>query len=138
MVSSKAIRVALYNKLNVSAVTTSLAAGSASLIHSSAPTNVAYPMLVFSRASETTTAMSFGGSHMDDDLWQVKVVAKDSSSSVAEDTAKAVYDALHFQPLNITGAEDLYLAREGAIDYTEVVSGVQYRHHGHYYRLKLQ
>jgi hypothetical protein len=137
-VNSKEVRKAIYNKLNVSAVTGSLSQGSASLVHSAASSGKTFPMLVFSRASSTPRARAFTGEQMEDDLWQVKVITKDSSSSVAEDVDYRAGTVLHHQPLNISGGQDLYLARESAIDYTEIIEGQQYRHHGHYYRLTYQ
>ena len=45
MVSNKAVRQALYQKLNVAAVTTPLANGSASLHHAMAPSSGLMPFL---------------------------------------------------------------------------------------------
>lgn len=137
MVSAKALRQAIYTKLNVASVTTSLASGSASLHHSVAPSSASYPLVVFNRQASTESLM-FGGTAIESDVWMVKAVAKGNSSSAAEDVDKAVSDVLHFKPLNITGANDMYLARETAIDYSEVVEGEVYRHHGHNYRVIYQ
>lgn len=136
MVSQKAVRQAIYTKLNVASVTGSLANGSASLFHSFAPDGP-YPLVIFNEQASTATH-AFGGDHYDSQVWMVKAVAKDSSSSTAEDVDKAIADVLDFQNLNIAGAVHMYLARESAVTYTEVVSGQQYRHHGHLYRLVVE
>ncbi len=137
MVSAKAVRQALYTKLNVASVTTSLASGSASLHSMVAPSTAAYPMVVFSQASGVPTH-AFGGDHFDSQLWLVKAIAKGSSSSVAEDVSKAIADALDFENLSITGADNMLTSRESDVVYAEVVNGEQYRHHGFYVRVMFQ
>lgn len=137
MVSSKAVRQALYQKLNVAPITGSLAQGSASLIHSVAPSNATYPLVIFNEQSGTPTHQ-FGGDHFDSQLWLVKAIAKGNSSSTAEDVSKAIADALDFQNLSITGADHMYMAREGDVTYAEVVNGEVYRHHGFYVRITFQ
>ena len=137
MVSAKQVRTAIYQKLNVAAITASLANGSASIHHAVAPSDAAYPMLLFNLQAETPTHQ-FTGAHFDAQVWMVKAIAKGGSSSTAEDLAKAIADRLDFKGLAITGADDMYLAREGGINYVEVVSGDVYRHHGNLYRLIYQ
>lgn len=137
MVSAKQVRTAIYNRLNVASVTTSLASGSASLHHSVAPSSAGYPMVVYNRQASTET-LAFSGTAIESDVWMVKAVTKGGSSSAAEDIDKAVSDRLHFKDLAISGADHMYLARESAVDYSEVVSGDVYRHHGHLYRLVYQ
>lgn len=137
MVSAKAVRQALYTKLNVASVTTGLAQGSASLHHAMAPSAATYPLVIFNRQASTPN-VRFTGTHFDTDIWLVKAIARGGSSSVAEDIDKAVADVLHFQPINITGADDMYLSREGALEYVEEVDGEVFRHHGHTYRLIYQ
>lgn len=137
MVSSKAVRQALYTKLNVASVTTSLAQGSASLIHAVAPSSATYPLVIFNEQSGTPTHQ-FGGDHFDEQVWLVKAIVKGGSSSTAEDVAKAIADVLDFQNLSIAGANHMYLAREGDVTYAEVVNGETYRHHGAYYRVTFQ
>lgn len=145
MVSAKQVRTALYQKLNVASLTTQLAQGSASLIHSVASPSSAYPLVIFSEQSSTVMARSFGGTAVSDtgfpvdsQLWLVKAIAKGGSSSVAEDVDATIAGLLDFQQLTITGADHMYLARESAVAYAEVVEGETYRHHGHLYRLILQ
>lgn len=137
MVNNKAVRQSIYVKLNVSAVTTLLGSGSASLVHGVAPPTAAYPLCVFHKQSGVTTNR-FGGEAFKNHLWLVKGVAKAGSSSAAEDIDKAANDLLHFGDLTITGADDMYLARESDIEYVETDGDIQYRHVGGLYRLCVQ
>lgn len=137
MVSAKAVRQALYTKLNVASVTGGLASGSASLINSVASTNAGYPMVVYFQVSGTPTHQ-FGGDHFDSQRWEIRAIAKGNSSSAAEDIAKAIADALDFENLTITGADHMYMAREEDVVFSEVVQGDTYRHHGFYVRVTFQ
>lgn len=137
MVNSKAVRQGVYKALNVKAVTDLLANGSASIHHAVAPSSGAYPMLIFNKQSSISNAQ-FGGSRYDDELWTVKAICKGGSSSTAEDIAAAVDSALQWKTLEISGGESMHLARESGIDYAEVQSGEQFRHHGAVWRLMIQ
>jgi hypothetical protein len=137
MVSTKAVRQALYQKLNVASVTSLLANGSASIHHGVAPLTAAYPLLIFNKQSGVTTNR-MGGEAFKNTLWLVKGVARATSSSTAEDIDKAVNDLLHFGALTITGADDMYLARESDVEYVETSGDTQYRHVGGLYRLTYQ
>lgn len=136
-VSTKAIRTALYQKLNTASVTGLLASGSASLFHEIAPGTAAYPLLIFGKQSGVATKR-FGGNAFDRQLWMVKGVVRGQSSSAAEDIAAAVDALLDFGTLTISGGSLMYMARESDIDYTETTNDQQYRHHGGLYRLVVQ
>lgn len=133
MVSDKAVRQGLYQKLNVSAVTTQLGSGSASLFHGEAPADATYPLIIFYKQSGTPR-LALGGQAFKSALWLVKAIDRSGSSSKAEDIDKAVNDALDFKVLSVTGARNLFLARESDVDYSEIDEGQQYRHHGALYR----
>lgn len=134
MVSDKAIRQGLYEKLNTASVTGLLANGSASLFHGVGRTNTGFPYVIFSKQSGIPV-QRFGGNAYDDHIWLVKAVARDTSSSTAEDIAKAIDDLLDFGTLTITGGTLLHLARESDVDYTETDGDQTFRHHGANYRL---
>jgi hypothetical protein len=134
MVSDKAIRQAIYERLNVAAVTSLLANGSASLHHAVAPPTGAYPLLVFNKQADTST-LRMGGNAFDSHLWLVKAVARGTSSSAAEDIDKAARDRLDFAQFTITGGVLMHLARESGVSYLETAGDTQYRHHGALYRL---
>lgn len=137
MVSTKAVRQAIYQKLNVASVTSLLASGSASLSHAVAPATAGYPFVIFQKQSGTPTGR-FGGQAMKSDLWLVKAVDRNTTSSRAEDIDKAINDVLDFQTLTVTGGSNPYLARESDVDYLETEGDQQYRHHGALYRLVTQ
>jgi hypothetical protein len=138
VVSDKQVRQAIYVKLNVSAVTSLLGSGSASLVHGVGQPSASYPLCVFNKQSGTTADMSMGGTHLNDHVWLVKGVTRATSASLAEDIDKAAYDLLHFGDLTITGADDLYLSRESDVNYSESQGDSTFWHVGGLYRLRYQ
>lgn len=137
MVTAKAVRQALYAKLNVAAVTTLLDAGSASLFHAVAPPNSGFPFVIFNKQSGRPSPRTLT-TELEDELWLVKGVTRGKKSGPAEDIAKAVDDALDLSTLSITGATSLYVARVSDVDYIETDDDDQYRHHGAVYRLVIE
>ena len=137
MVSNKAIRQAIYQKLNVSSVTTLLGSGSASLVHEIAPPSATYPLCLFARQSDVST-LRFGGNAFDSQIWQVKGIVRTTSSSVAEDIDKAVRDLLDFGSLTITGGSLMHMARESGFEFAENEGDEVYRHVGSLYRVTVQ
>ena len=136
MVSDKAIRQGLYEKLNTASVTSLLADGSASLRHAVAPPTGRFPFVIFNKQSGTPI-QRFGGNAYDTHLWLVKAVARDTSSSTAEDIAKAIDDLLDFGTITVSGATLLFLARDSDVDYVETDGDQTYRHHGALYRVAI-
>jgi hypothetical protein len=137
MVSTKAVRQAIYKKLNVKAVTDLLAEGSASICHSTAPTGAKYPLVIFQKQASHSDRAFTGGVY-DNEVWFIKAICQGGSSSKAEDIDAQIRLALDWQNLEIAGGESMYLAREDGQDYTEIDSGEQFRHHGATYRLMIQ
>lgn len=134
MVATKAIRQGLYQKLNVSSVTTLLASGSASLHHAVAPASASWPLVVFQKQAGTPVAR-MGGQAMKNDLWLVKAIDRNTSSSRAEDIDAAINTVLDYQTLAVAGGENLFLARQSDVDYLETVGDQVFRHHGALYRV---
>lgn len=134
MVSNKAIRQALYTKLNVASVTSLLGSGSASLVYANAPSSATFPLCVFSKQSDTS-ALRMGGNAMDNQLWLVKGIVRGTSPSVAEDIDAAVRSILDFGELTISGGSNLFLARTSGVAYQEVEGDQTYQHIGSMYRL---
>lgn len=137
MVSNKAVRQALYEKLNVPALTTLLGSGSASLVHAVAPSTATYPLCVFFKSSDVS-ALRFGGNAFDSQLWTVKGVVRASSPSDAENIDAAARNLLDFGTLTISGGTLMHLARESGIEYAESEGDQTYRHVGGLYRLVVQ
>lgn len=134
MINNKAVRQAIYERLNNAAVTSLLANGSASIIHGVAPQTANFPLLLFSQQSGTMVNV-FGDDAYKDSLWLIKGIARATSSSAAEDIDKAAFDRLQFHDLSITGADAMFLARESDVEYVETSGDVQFRHCGGIYRL---
>ncbi len=81
-VLSEKIRVALFNKLNVSGVTTLAIGGVHHLI---APESATKPFVVFQRQASANVVRSFSNALIaEDDLWIVKVVSDEDSSTTKE------------------------------------------------------
>jgi hypothetical protein len=136
MVSDKAIRQGLYQKLNVASVTSLLAEGSASLNHYIAKLDAPFPFVIFHKQSGRPV-QRFGGNAFDDHLWTVKAVDRGGSSSKAEDIAKAIDDLLDFGTITVSGGTVLALTRESDVDYTETADDQMYAHRGALYRLRV-
>lgn len=137
----KAIRTGLYAKLNVSAVTTQLGAGSASLVHGMGGPKAVYPLCAFLQASGVT-AHTLSAVATDSQLWLVKAITRDTSASatppsasIAENIDAACDGVLDQQTLTLSAGTCLYLAREGAVNYTEVEGDQVFHHVGAYYRV---
>ena len=132
--SNKAVRQSLYTALNVSAVTTLLGSGSASLVHGIAPPSATYPLCVFTKQSDTS-ALRMGGNAMDSQLWLVKGIVRSTSPSVAEDIDAAVRTLLDFGTLTITGGTNLFCARTSGVAYSEADGDQVFQHVGGLYRV---
>jgi len=141
VVSTKAIRQGIYTKLNVAAVTTQLGNGSASLVHGMGGPKAVYPLCAFSQASGVTRH-TLSAVATDSQLWLVKAITRDTSASatppsasIAENIDAACDDALDQETLTLTGGTCLYVAREGAVNFTEVEGDQVFHHVGAYYRV---
>ncbi len=138
MVTNKAVRQAIYTRLNVASVTSQLANGSASLYHGVAPATAAFPMVVFFKQSGIQVDR-FGGEAFRNTLWTIKAVARGTSSSGAEDIDKAIFDLLNFtRSLSISGANVMHVTRESDVEFVETSGDTQYRHVGGIYRIVYQ
>ncbi len=136
MITDKAVRQAIYLKLNVAGITARLGSGSASIVYGVAPAeaNAAYPLVVFHKLAGTPVPV-MGGQAFKSHVWLVKAVSRDTSPSTAEDIDKAINDLLDFGTLTISGGRLMHMARESDVSYTEDVGDILYRHHGAQYRV---
>jgi hypothetical protein len=137
VIGTKAVRQALYQKLNVSSVTTLLANGSASIHHAVAPATGSYPLIVFFKQSGSPVG-AFGKQAYKSDLWTVKAVDRSQSSSRAEDIDAAINAVLDYQTLTVSGGSNIDLRRESDLDYLESEGDQQYRHVGATYRVAVE
>jgi Protein of unknown function (DUF3168) len=124
-VSSGSIRNALYQRLTADASLLDLLATPTSVFDEKAPQGAPRPYVVISRPSNVTTARTFGGAAIDNDLWQLKAIdgprgdGTKPSASTAEDIAQRIDFLLDGHQLDIEGRTGLWLAREGGIRYPE-------------------
>jgi hypothetical protein len=104
---SEKVRVALYAKMNVVAV---VGSGKASAIYyQNAPEQATKPYIVFDRvAPGPVTRVVLGGQILEDDLWQIKCVVDEDSSTTKE-------------PQEL--AQDILSLAETAINETLTISG---------------
>lgn len=137
MVSDKVIRTALYTKLNVVSVTALLPDGSAGIQHAVARPGSRFPYIIFNKQSGVPER-AFGENAYDDYIWLVKAVDRNTSSSAAEDIAKAIDDLLDYGSLAVTGGTTLAVLRDSDVDYPETDGDQTYRHHGANYRLDIE
>ena len=136
---SEKVRIALFAKLNVSGVTT-LATGG---IHNEvAPESANLPFVIFHRIAPGTVLYSLAGTnHGEDDLWMIKSLADEDSSTTLEPQAlnasilAACETAIGYE-LTLTGATTRGVRRTADIpSYTENLSDRHIYHAGFYLRI---
>lgn len=126
------VRAAIFSALTADATLMTLATQA---YHSVAPQSAAFPLIVFNQASGTPI-LQFQGAHIQNDLWQIKGIARGSSATPAEDIAARVDVVLDNASLAITGRVHLYLRRESDVPtYSEQESGETFWHCGSLYRI---
>ena len=140
--SATAVRRAIYGSLtsngSLIAQLGPAASGYAQAIyHDDAPQDAQYPFVIFSKSSGVPTEAfsANGASALENDIWMIKAVDRNSTADQAEAIADLVKTQLNDRTLSISGGICLYLRRQSDIEYTELSEGVQYRHAGSLYRL---
>lgn len=99
-----------------------------------APSSATYPLIVFQVQSPGADVIVVGGSR----IWAgplilARVIGKTGSWSSISATADAIDAALH----NTTGGVVAWCIRESPFSLIEVTDGVQFRHLGGLYRLRV-
>lgn len=132
---SEKVRVALYTKLNVSGVT-SLATGG--VYHLLAPETAAKPYLTFNRQGAAPVTRAFESNLIaEEDLWVIKAVADEDSSTtkepqqLAEEILQAAETAIGTS-LSLAGGSVTWGVERFADvpEYTETVNDRLVYHHG--------
>ena len=139
-VISEKVRVALFNKLNVSGVTT-LATGGVHHLH--APNTAVTPYVVFQRvAPGLVTRVVFGSQILENDLWQIKAIVREGDSTtlepvqLAQQILAACETAINDE-LSITGNAVKFVKRVSDIPgFRELVNDSWVYHEG--YNLRVQ
>lgn len=134
MADDKVIRRALYSGLAADTAITSLLATSTAIYHQQAPSESAFPFIIFSKQSGRPS-YTFNATAFDQQTWLVKAVARSTTSDVAEDIDTAVDAELTNGALTITGHLLADMRRISDVSYLEADGDQQYRHAGALYRL---
>lgn len=129
------IRAAIYQLLAGDGTLTALLATATSIYDERARQGSERPYIVFGRPSQVRTARTFGGGHVDSDLWQVKAVSEGGSASAAEAIDSRIADLLDGAELTIAGRDSLWVAREAGIRFPEDADQATLWHCGGRYRL---
>ena len=126
----------IYSRLNTSAVTNLLAAGSASLFHIQAAENASYDYVVWNIQGGGDENLS---PHRTKNLLVFIRAYSVSGAAQAGSIDAQIDTALHLVPLTVTGWSDLWLARETDIELVETEeSGRPIFTAGGIYRLLLE
>jgi Protein of unknown function (DUF3168) len=137
---STATRRAIYGKLAGDTTLNNLLASppagwSKSIFHYEAPTNVAFPFVIFSLSSAVPTEAFSDPSAYVTEVWLVEAVDRNTTADTAEAIAARIEVLLNDAALSISGGNLMYLRRQSATDRPELVDGVSYRHSGSLFRL---
>lgn len=138
--STTATRRSIYGKLAGDTTLNNLLGSppsgwSKAIFYQVAPEGAHFPYVVFNKQSGVPTEAFGDPSALENDVWLVKAVDRDSSADDAEAAAARITALLNDAALSISGATLLYLRRQSDVDYSEVSDGVAYRHAGSLYRL---
>jgi hypothetical protein len=137
-VAIKERREAIFDLLDVSAVTSLLhaapASRSTSIFHEQAPDDAEPPYIIFDKQNGRPDLMTFKDGHEQNDVWLIKAVVR-GSAVTAENIADAIYNAVHDKSVTVNGSPALWLRREMDVDYWEDVEGDRWDHVGFQFRL---
>lgn len=132
---SEKVRVALFTKLNVSAV---VGSGKATAVYyANAPKSALFPYVIFDRVAPGPVKRPvLGGLILEDDLWQIKVVV-DEDSSTTKEPQEIAQDILELcettinETLTVSGNTVEYCKRASDIPgYREVANTRHIYHEG--------
>lgn len=130
-----ALELALYNKLNVSAVTDLLDNGGSSIFRYMAPPNEDPPYIIISKQSNLPR-YTMGGTAFENALYTVKAVTVGHEMAPAGTIATQIDAALNDQTLSISGYTHMRCHRENDVAFVEVDPGGQrWNHNGALYRI---
>lgn len=137
---STPVRRAIYGKLAGDTTLNGLLATppsgfSKSIYDEVAPAGAAFPFVVLNEQASVSIEAMNDPSALEEDVWQVKAIDRNTSSDNAEAIAARIIVLLNDAALSISGATLLYLRRRSGVKYSEVTDGVIYRHAGSLFRL---
>lgn len=137
---STPVRRAIYGKLAADTTLNNLLGTpptgySKSIYHQEAPAGATFPFVVFQKQSGVPTEAMTDPSAMENDIWLVKGIDRNTSADTAEAIQSRVQTLLNDATLSISGGTLLYLRRQSDVEYPETTDGVSYKHAGSLYRL---
>jgi hypothetical protein len=135
--SMNAAGSAIYAKLAAtSALTSLLAAGTASVFETLAPENTDPPYVVFQEQAPSTPQRTLArGIGYENALYTVKVITQSLSMKTAGEIADQIDAALDNATLTMTGYTVMSIHRIQNVSYPEFVEGKRFNHRGAVYRL---
>jgi hypothetical protein len=106
-----------------------------SIYYEQAPDEAQLPYIVFNLQSDVATYAFAPDPAFNDEVWQIKGVARDESADTVDAIKTRVKELLNDATLTISGANHLYLRWQSGVDYSENVDGQRYVHAGALFRL---
>ncbi len=135
------VRRAIYGKLAGDVTLTALlgtppAGYAKSIYYQLAPQDSGFPFVLLNKQSGLPRyAFELNDNTLEDEVWLIKAIDRSASADRADEIAARLDSLLTDGALSISGATQLYLRREGSVDYAEEEDGVRYLHSGHLFRL---
>lgn len=134
MLDAREIRRGIYEQLTGTRAVSDLVA--ARVYHAIAPESADYPLIIFHRQSGVPRDAFGAPRALDRQMWLVKCVDEQTTSSTAEAAQATIVSAME-SGVTVTGAIVHDVRYTSPVDYVEMVNGRQYRHHGALFRLVL-
>jgi Protein of unknown function (DUF3168) len=132
---SLSVRTTLFNALSGSSDLSAIV--SDRIYHEQAEDGAAFPYVIFNKASGVKQRTLKKGAQVRQEVWLVKVVARDESTKQAEEGAEAVDALLDESTFAVTDRTMIDLHHVGDVDYPENDGDQQYRHVGARYAVVL-
>lgn len=105
------------------------------IYHAEIPQDASYPAVVFSKVSGVPVEAYADPDAIDNDIWLIKAIDRNSTADIAESIAARVISLINDVTLSISGAVCVYLRRQSDVEFTELVEGITFFHVGSQFRL---
>jgi len=137
---STAVRRAIYGKLSGDTTLNNLLGAPASgytksIYHQEAPSTANYPFVIINKQSGVPTEAFGDPSALDEDIWLIKGIDRNTSADNAEAIQARCIALLNDSNISISGVTTLYLRRQSDVEYAEIDDGVRFQHAGSLFRL---
>lgn len=143
-VTTTSIRRAIYGKLAGDTTLNGLLGDPApgyskAIYYQIAPSGSEFPYVVFNKQAGTPMYVFRNGKPgYENEVWLVKAIDESRSADVAESVSARIDVLLGDASLTISGGSLMSLRRDSDVDYSELDSGVIYKHAGALYRVLAQ